>query len=186
VARTPTEAETYATTSSRITGGLAILIGVVCLVDIAIEWRTRSGLIAAALIAMVMVLAYIGLVRPSVTLSPEHLSVRNHLRDHTVGWSRVEGVDVGDILRVQLPGRRLRCPGVQLAMRDLRKQRVGRTRPDQDTSVSRASFVVARVEHHMEYYRKTSTGEHVSRWAVPELALVGIFGLIALITWLTG
>jgi hypothetical protein len=186
VASTSTEAERYATTSSRITGGVAILFGLISLADIALEWRTRGGLIAAALIAMVMVLAYVGLIRPSVTLSPEQLSVRNHLRDHKVGWSHVEGVDVADILRIQLPDRRLRCPGVQLMMRDLRRQRVGRIREDRDSSITRAGFVVARVEHHMDYYSKTSTGEHVTRWAVPELALVGVFALVALVAWLAG
>jgi Bacterial PH domain len=182
----PTEAESYATTSTRITGGIAIVVGLICLVDIAIEWRTRGGLIAAAVIAFVMVVAYVGLIRPSVTLSPERLLVRNHLRDHAVPWSDVEGVDMADILWIQLPGRRLRCPGVQLMMRDMRRQRAGRIKPDRESSVSRAEFVVGRVEHHMHYYGKTSTGEVTSRWATPELVALGVFALIALVAWLIG
>lgn len=181
----PTEAESYATTSARITGGAAIVIGAVCLVDIAVEWRTRNGLITAAMIALAMVIAYVGLIRPSVTLSPERLVVRNHLRDHLVPWSHVQGVDVTDALRIQLPGRRLRCPGVQLVMRDMRRHRAGRVKDDDETSVSRASFVISRIEHHREHYTKTSTGQHDTRWAIPELALAGALSLVGVVAWLT-
>lgn len=182
----PVEAETYATTSTRITGGVAIVIGLACLVDIAVEWRTRAGLITAALIGIAVVLAYVGLIRPSVTLAPERLSVRNHLRDHELPWAAVEEVDVTDILRVRHAGRWLRCPGVQLVIRDLRRQRGGRTTPDKDGSLSRAEFVVGRVEHHMERYAKDSTGESSTRWAVPELAVLGVLALVALAGWLIG
>jgi hypothetical protein len=182
----PSEAETYSTTSSRITGAVAILIGLACLVDIAVEWRTRGGLITAAFVGAAMVLAYITLIRPSITLSPQRLSVRNHVRSHQVPWSVVEGVDVTDILRIQLPGRQLRCPGVQLMMRDMRRQRTGRIKPDQDSSLSRAEFIVGRIEYHREYYGKTSTGEPSSRWAVAEPALLGALLLIALVAWLAG
>ena len=182
----PSEAETYATTSTRITGGLALFIGVVCLVDIAIEWRTRGGLIAAAVIVFVMVLAYIGLIRPSVTLSPERLSVRNHLRDHQVPWSDVEGVDVADILRIRVDGKRLRCPGVQMMMRDLRRQSAGRIKPDRESSVSRAEFVVGRVEHHMDRYAKTSTGTPSTSWARWELIALAALAALAAIAILTG
>jgi hypothetical protein len=182
----PTEAESYATTSTRIIGGIAIVIGLICLVDIAIEWRTRSGLIAAAVIVCAMILAYIVLVRPQVTLSPERLSVRNHVRDHKVPWSDVEGVDMADILRIQIPGRRLRCTGVQMMMRDLRRQRAGRLKPGGESSISRADFVVGRVRHHMDYYGKTSTGEVTSRWATPELIGLAVFALIAVLAYLLG
>ncbi len=182
----PTEAETYATTSTRITGGVAIVIGLACLIDIAVEWRTRGGLIAAALIGVAIVLAYIGLIRPSITLSPVRLAVRNHIRDHEVPWPDVEDVDVTDILRVQVGGRWLRCPAVQLVMRDMRRQRAGRMKVDKDSSLSRAEFVVGRIEHHRESYAKTSTGEPSTGWAVPELAVIGVLLLIALIAGLAG
>ncbi len=182
----PTEAESYATTSTRIIGGISIVIGLICLVDIAIEWRTRGGLIAAAVIVCVMILAYLILVRPQVTLSPERLSIRNHIRDHKVPWSDVEGVDMADILQIKIPGGRLRCTGVQMMMRDLRRERAGRIKPDRESSISRADFVVGRVQHHMEYYGKTSTGEITSRWATPELIALGVFALIAVLAYLLG
>lgn len=181
----PSEAETYATTSTRLTGALGLFIGLACLVDIAIEWRTRNGLIAATVIVFVMVVAYMGLIRPSVTLSPERLSVRNHLRDHRVPWSDVRSVDMADTLRIQLDGKRLRCPGVQMMMRDLRRERAGRVKADRDTSVSRAEFVVGRVEHHIERYAKTSTGEPTASWARWELITLAALALVVVVATLT-
>jgi len=187
VSSAPSEAETYTTPSSRITGAIALFIGLLCLIDIVIEWRTRSGLITAALIGVVMVLAYIGLIRPSVTLSPQGLSIRNHLRDRQVPWERIEAADVADILRIQLAdGGRIRCAGVQLNMRDLRRQRYGRAKADAENSVTRAGLVVARVEHHIDHYGKSSTGEITTGWAVPELAVLGVLALVALVAWLAG
>lgn len=181
----PSENEQYATTSTRITGGVVIAMGLFGLIDVIIEWRTWSGLMVAAMILVLMVLAYVGLIRPSITLSPAKLLVRNHFRDHDVAWNQVEDVDLTDIVRIHTPGRRLRCPGVQLVMRDLRKQRVGR-KVDPDSSISRAQFVVQRIEQHAERYGASSEGGIVSRWAVPELAVIGGLLLVALIAWLAG
>jgi UDP-N-acetylmuramyl pentapeptide phosphotransferase/UDP-N-acetylglucosamine-1-phosphate transferase len=181
----PSENEQYATASTRITGGVVLVMGLVGLIDILVEWRTRSGLIVAALILVLMVLAYVGLIRPSITLTPAKLLIRNHFRDHDVDWNQVEDVDVTDIVRVHTRGRQLRCPGVQLVIRDLRKQRAGR-KLDPDSSISRAQFVVQRIEHHVERYGAGSEGGVVSRWAVPELAIIGVLLLIAGTAWLAG
>ena len=185
VKQAPSEIERYTTHSNRITGVVVMAIGVLGLLDILIEWRTLAGLTAAAMILMVMVLTYVGLVRPSVVLSPEWLLIRNHVRDHQVPWDKVVEVDLADIVRVETPERRLRAPGVQLVMRDLRKQRVRGPSAKED-SAARANFVVERIEQHAERYRKTSTGEIVTSWATPELIVFGALGLIALVTWLAG
>jgi hypothetical protein len=181
VSAAPTEHETYSSSSSRITAGVVFLIGVLALVDILIEWRSLGGLTAAAFILAAMLITYVGLFRPSVTLSPSGLRVRNHLRDHEVPWSQVESVDVTDLLRVQTSAGRLRCPGVQLVMRDLRKERAGLKVTD--SSGSRAQFALSRVEYHMERYAASSTGEIVTRWAIPELIAIGVLLLIAVGTW---
>jgi hypothetical protein len=182
----PTENEQYLTASSRITGVVVMVIGLVGLIDIVLEWRTRGGLLVGALIGLLMMLAYVGLVRPSVTLSPQGLRIRNHLKDYEVPWNQVSGVDVTDILRVQTPDRRLRCPGVQLVMRDLRKQRVGGRKLGAESSISRAEFVVGRVENHVERYGPTAEGEVVTRWAVPELTIIAVLVVIAGVAWLLG
>jgi hypothetical protein len=172
------ESEQYTSTSNRITGAVVLFIGAAGLLDILLEWRTMSGLLVAMLIGLLMVLAYTGLIRPSVTLSPDHLLMRNHLRDHLIPWSKVTGVDVTDILRVHTADRRFRAPGVQVVIRDLRKQRGGR-KLREESSVSRADFVVDRIETHLEQYAAKSDGEIVTAWARPELAVAGVLAIVA-------
>lgn len=176
------DTEQYLSTSNRITGWLVVGVGVLALLDIVLEWRTASGLLVAAVIGILMVLAYVGLIRPSVTLSPEHIVLRNHLRDHVIPWTKVTGVDVTDILRVHVgEENRLRAPGVVLVMRDLRKQRVGGAKLAADSSVSRADFVVDRIEAHMNQYGDQSDGEPVTTWALPELILLGVLAVVAIV-----
>ena len=175
------ESEQYLSASNRITGAIVLVIGALGLLDVLLEWRTTTGLMVSAIIGMFMVLAYVGLIRPSVTLSPENVLLRNHLRDHRIPWSKVTGVDVTDILRVHVDGGRFRAPGVQLVMRDLRKQRVGSRKANAESSISKAEFVVNRIETHQEQYAATSGGEVENGWAVPELAIFGVLALIAVV-----
>ena len=173
--------EQYLSSSNRITGAIVLVIGALALLDIVLEWRTATGLMVASIIAILMVLDYVGLIRPSVTLSPEHLLLRNHLRDHVIPWSKVTNVDVTDILRVHTEDNRFRAPGVQLVMRDLRKQRVGGRKLSPESSVSRADFVVDRIETHLEQYGEQSRGEVVTTWARPELTALGVLAAIAVV-----
>ena len=175
------DTERYISTSNRITGGLVVAVGVLGLLDIVVEWRTASGLLVAAVIGILMMLAYVGLIRPSVTLSPEHILLRNHLRDHEIPWGKVSGVDVTDILRVHSGDNKFRAPGVVLVMRDVRKQRVGGARLGPESSVSRADFVVDRIESHMEQYGAKSDGDVRTTWARPELIVIGVLAVVAIV-----
>jgi hypothetical protein len=175
------ESEQYLSASNRITGTIVLVIGALGLVDILLEWRTATGLLVGSLIGIFMVLAYAGLIRPSVTLSPENLLLRNHLRDRQIPWSKVTGADVGDILRVHTADERFRAPGVQLVMRDLRKQRVGGRKLSPESSISKADFVVNRIEAHMDQYSSRSDGEVVSSWARPELTIIGVLAAVAVV-----
>jgi hypothetical protein len=179
------ETEQYLSTSNRITGAVVMLIGALGLLDIVLEWRTLSGLLVGCIIGILMVLAYVGLFRPSVTLSPRNVVLRNHLRDHVIPWNKVTGVDVTDILRVHTEDNRFRAPGVQLVIRDLRKQRVGARKLSPESSISKADFVVDRMESHMEQYGDQSGdqsgGEVVTSWARPELTIIGVLAVVAVL-----
>jgi len=175
------EQEQYLSASNRITGVVVMVIGVVGLVDIVLEWRTAGGLMVAGVIGILMVLAYCGLVRPTVTLTPERLLIRNHLRDHVVPWNKITEVDVTDILRVHTEHGKVRCPGVQLVMRDMRKQRVGGRKLKEDSSISRADFVVSRIESHIEQYGSSAEGEVVTTWARPELSIIGVLAVVVVV-----
>ncbi|MFI5729574.1 PH domain-containing protein [Kribbella sp. NPDC051587] len=176
-----TETEQYLSTSNRISGWIVIAIGVVGLLDIVLEWRTASGIMVGSVIAILMVLAYCGLVRPSVTLSPETIVLRNHLRDRVIPWNQVSGADVADILRVHTDAGRFRAPGVQLVMRDLRKQRVGGRKLSADSSLSRADIVVGRIEAHMDQYGAVDGGAVKTNWARPELTAIAVLAVIAIV-----
>lgn len=180
----PTENEQYISASNRITGVVVMVIGLLGLLDIVFEWRTLGGLLAGALIGILMLVAYVGLVRPSITLRPDGLRIRNHFKNYHVPWNQVTEVDVTDILRIHTPQARLRCPAVQLVIRDLRKQRVGGRKLGDDNSISRADFVVTRIENHVERYGPEANGEVVGRWAKPELTLLVVLVVVALLAWL--
>ncbi|QNE20856.1 PH domain-containing protein [Kribbella qitaiheensis] len=175
------ENEQYLSASNRITGVVVMVIGVVGLVDIMLEWRTAGGLMVAGLIGILMVLAYAGLVRPSINLAAEGLLIRNHLRDFQVPWNKITDVDVTDILRVHTEAGKIRCPAVQLVMRDMRKQRVGGRKLKADSSVSKADFVVNRLETHMDQYGPTAEGEVVTTWARPELSIIAVLAVVAIL-----
>jgi len=175
------ETEQYLSTSNRISGVIVIVIGAVGLLDIVLEWRTATGLMVGCLIGIFMVLAYCGLIRPSVTLRPDVIVLRNHLRDRVIPWNQVAGADVADILRVHTDAGRFRAPGVQLVMRDLRKQRVGGRKLAPDSSVSRADLVVGRIEAHMDQYGAVDGGEVKTNWARPELAIMGVLAVVAVV-----
>lgn len=170
--------------SNRITGVVVLVIGVIGLLDIALEWRTATGLVVACATGILMVLAYTGLVRPSVTLRREELLVRNHLRDHRIPWAKVTDVDVADTLRVHTQDRRIRVPAVQLVMRDLRKQRVPGRKLKTDNSISQADFVVGRIDSHREQYAESSTGEVRTTWARPELIAIALLAAVGLVAYL--
>jgi hypothetical protein len=176
------ESEHYLSASNRITGSIVLLIGALGLLDVILEWRTATGLLVGSIIGIFMVLAYAGLIRPSVTLSPENLLIRNHLRDHQIPWSKVTGADVTDLLRVHTGETRVRASGVQLVMRDLRKQRVGGRKLAADSSISKADVVVGRIENHMAQFADKSQGDIVSAWARPELIVIGVLALIAVVS----
>jgi hypothetical protein len=185
-AKQPSENEQYLSASNRITAVVVMVIGSLALIDIVVEWRTMGGLVAACLIALLMLAAYVGLFRPSVTLRPQNLLIRNHLRDHVVPWNLITDVDMTDILRVHTGDRKLRCPGVQLVMRDMRKQRVGGRKLKSDSSVSRAEFVVERIEHHVDRYGGSGADDAqvATTWARPELAIAAVLAVAALIAQL--
>jgi hypothetical protein len=180
------ENEQYLSASNRITAVIVLVIGAAGLADIVLEWRTLGGLVAGCLIGLLMVAAYAGLFRPSVTLRPQSLLIRNHIRDHVVPWNKITEVDVTDILRIHTEDRRLRCPGVQLVMRDMRKSRVGGRKLKTENSMSRAEFVVDRIDHHVNLYGGTGSedAEIVTTWARPELAVAGVLAVVALVAQL--
>jgi hypothetical protein len=100
-----------------------------------------------------------------------------------VPWNKITEVDVTDILRVHTEEQRLRCPGVQLVMRDMRRARAGGRKLGADSSISRADFVVDRIDQHVNLYGGTGApdADVVTTWARPELTIAGVLAVIAIL-----
>jgi hypothetical protein len=147
------ENEQYLSQSNRITAVVVMVIGALGVADILVEWRTLGGLVAGCVIGLV------------------------------VPWNKITDVDVTDILRIHTEDRRLRCPGVQLVMRDIRKQRAGGRKLKAENSMSRAEFVVDRIDYHVNLYGGTGApdAEIVTTWARPELAIAAVLAVVALV-----
>jgi hypothetical protein len=69
-------------------------------VDLAVQGRDHTSLVAAAVLLMVTGIAYIAAQRPRIIADDAGVTVKNPLRDHRAGWASVSKVDLADLLRV--------------------------------------------------------------------------------------
>ena len=70
------------------------------LIDLAVQGRDHSSLVAAAILVFVTGVVYATAQAPRVVARPDNLLVRNPLRDHLIGWGTIAKVDTLDLLRV--------------------------------------------------------------------------------------
>lgn len=70
------------------------------LIDLAIQDRDHTSLVAAAILVLVTGVAYVFGQRPRVLADDVGITIKNPLRDHHVGWACVAKVDLADLLRV--------------------------------------------------------------------------------------
>ena len=88
-------------------------------VDLAVQGRDHTSVVAAAILLLATGAAYVTAQRPRIIADEAGVTVRNPLRDHRIGWAGVAEVDLVDLLRVH-------CawggpPGAAPADRDHRK-----------------------------------------------------------------
>jgi Bacterial PH domain len=77
-----------------------ILFAVANLVDLAVQGRDHTSLVAAAILVLVTGIAYVTAQRPRIIADTAGVTVVNPLRDHHIGWAGVTKVDLADLLRV--------------------------------------------------------------------------------------
>ena len=77
-----------------------ILFAVANLVDLAVQGRDHTSLVAAAILVLVTGIAYVTAQRPRVIADTAGITIVNPLRDHHIGWAGVTKVDLADLLRV--------------------------------------------------------------------------------------
>lgn len=78
-----------------------VLFAVANLIDIAVQGRDRSSLVAAVILLVVTGAMWAGAQRPRLIADDSGLTIVNPLREHRVGWTTVAGIDATDLLRVR-------------------------------------------------------------------------------------
>ena len=71
-------------------------------IDLAVQDRDHASAVAAAILLLATGVAYVTAQRPRIIADKTGLTVRNPLRDHRVGWTGVDKVDLADLLRVHV------------------------------------------------------------------------------------
>ena len=69
-------------------------------VDLAVQGRDHTSVVAAAVLLLATGAAYVTAQRPRIIADEAGVTVRNPLRDHRIGWAGVTEVDLVDLLRV--------------------------------------------------------------------------------------
>jgi hypothetical protein len=69
-------------------------------VDLAVQGRDHTSVVAAAILLLATGAAYVTAQRPRIIADEAGVTVRNPLRDHRIGWAGVADVDLVDLLRV--------------------------------------------------------------------------------------
>jgi Bacterial PH domain len=69
-------------------------------VDLAVQGRDHSSVVAAALLLLATGIAYVAALRPRIIADESGITVKNPLRDHRISWASVTKVDLVDLLRV--------------------------------------------------------------------------------------
>jgi hypothetical protein len=69
-------------------------------VDLAVQGRDHTSVVAAAVLLLATGAAYVTAQRPRIIADDAGVTIRNPLRDHRIGWAGVAEVDLVDLLRV--------------------------------------------------------------------------------------
>lgn len=70
------------------------------LIDLAVQGRNHTSVVAAAILVFVTGVVYVTAQLPRVVARPDDVLIRNPLRDHVIGWGSVVKIDTLDLLRV--------------------------------------------------------------------------------------
>lgn len=101
---------TFEPTSGRVLGWLLVVGSVIGAALAILSGRGSWGATSAAL--LVAVLAWAAMLRPALSVSAEHLVMRNMVETVTVPLAAIERLAVSQVLAVRVGGRRLVSPVV--------------------------------------------------------------------------
>jgi Bacterial PH domain len=78
-----------------------LLFAAANLVDLAVQGRDHTSVVAAAILVLATGVAYVTALRPRLLADDAGITVINPLRDHHIGWAGVTRIDLADLLRVR-------------------------------------------------------------------------------------
>ena len=92
--------QTFRSPTALVIWAVWLLFAVANWVDLAVQGRDHSSVVAAALLLLATGIAYLTAMRPKIIADESGITVKNPLRDHRISWASVTKVDLVDLLRV--------------------------------------------------------------------------------------
>jgi hypothetical protein len=92
--------QTFRSPTALVIWAVWLLFAAANWVDLAVQGRDHSSVVAAALLLLATGIAYVAALRPRIIADESGITVRNPLRDHRISWASVTKVDLVDLLRV--------------------------------------------------------------------------------------
>jgi hypothetical protein len=85
-------------------------------VDLAVQGRDHTSVVAAAILLLATGIAYVTAQRPRVIVDNTGVTVKNPVRDHQISWPAVTDVDLADLLRIHCTLDQPQPPGQSQAL----------------------------------------------------------------------
>ena len=196
--------ERFKPTSGLFLGYVGVGVAVFVLGYVLVFERTLTGLQIALGAVFFGTLVYITQVRPRATAYPQHVVLRNSVRDAHVPLAAVDEVSMGQTLNVWVGGTRYVCIGIGNTLRSDYKARRRRMVDDSNLGTSRFSemrrkadlanlderamtyqtFVITRLEELVDQAKRehgrrdVAPGRPHQVVAWPEVALLSISGVL--------
>jgi hypothetical protein len=96
----PENVQTFRSPTGLVIWVVWLLFAVGNWVDLAVQGRDHTSVVAAALLLVATGIAYVTAQRPRIIADDTGVTIKNPLRDHRIGWAGVTKVDLVDLLRV--------------------------------------------------------------------------------------
>jgi hypothetical protein len=92
--------QTFRSTTALVVWVVWVLFAVGNWIDLAVQGRDHSSVVAAAILLLATGVAYVTALRPRVLVDDAGVTIKNPVRDHRISWAAVTDVDLMDLLRV--------------------------------------------------------------------------------------
>jgi len=175
--------ERFHATNGRASGYLGLAAAALALALAIQSWGGEHPPVVAVAAVLGAVLVWVSLLRPALWVTQDHLVMRSMFHTDHLPLGGISKVVVGQVLAVQVSGKRYASPVIAYTARQL--LRASRARDKQPATATDAYqvFVEERINHLAQQHRELhgEADEPVRRtWAWPEIAAVALL-VVALV-----